>query len=35
MTDRLKGLIVTFMTPMRVDDAEAIINAIELSTKTK
>jgi len=30
MTDRLKGLIVTFESSIREDDAEAIINAIKM-----
>jgi hypothetical protein len=30
MTDRLKGVIVTFKEDIRVDDAEAVINAIQM-----
>lgn len=30
MTDRLKGVIVTFDEDIREDDAEAIINAIRM-----
>lgn len=30
MTDRLKGLWVSFKEPMRTDDAEPIMNAISL-----
>lgn len=30
MTDRLKGVVVTFEADIREDDAQAIINAIQL-----
>lgn len=30
MTDRLKGVVVTFKKDIREDDAEAIINAIRM-----
>lgn len=30
MTDRLKGVIVTFESDIREDDAQAIIHAIEM-----
>jgi ATP sulfurylase len=30
MTDRLKGVIVTFQNDVREDDAEAILNAIRM-----
>ena len=30
MTDRLKGVVVTFETDLRTDDAEAIIEAIKM-----
>jgi len=30
MTDRLKGVIVTFKEDIREDDAEAILNAIQM-----
>jgi hypothetical protein len=30
MTDRLKGVVVTFNEDIRVDDAEYIINAIKM-----
>lgn len=30
MTDRLKGVLVTFQHDIRVDDAEAVISAIKM-----
>lgn len=30
MTDRLKGVVVTFNSDIREDDAESIINAIQM-----
>jgi hypothetical protein len=30
MTDRIKGVVVTFDTSLRLDDAETVINAIKM-----